>query len=615
MTSGAPARGELEVYAANGLEYSDQPHSVSIEVGAGGGVLRAAGTGRREEWIAFGCAKESEEWLCALQRAARLRAAAQASMQGFTRGDDEIFEPDDGLWAEAAEVGVGGRDETQQRIWSACVYDYSVSRVGWRAVVVYHVQATGYGRLEPWVVKKTHAEFRELVSAVATEDDIELELPTLDRKRSAANPQRLLSAALLGRRVELINAVLRRLVADPAVSASLELESFLAPPADAPPPPPPSSSLNKRAKPPTDAESKAPLLLVEPASLTERGLPQLVPIARVAAVFGALAFAAAHHAYQVPPLLLAVIFAAGAVVGSTFGHAQAAPQDEHTGREQQHKQVFDEDVVLVDSGMDDDVASGSQHADDDYSLPKWPSPLTAGGHCWSEPDASFFCVRGPTYLVDKVKLPSQASLFPLAAVDLFLTDVPQQHVACHPGAFVAKRRHRQPPHASLFAVNFCMPWGNLVAYWATDKLNSIVDHRAAESDDEEDAARTVFERFTHGDDTYRDARLKLIPRVVEGNWIVRRAVGAGNNAAKLSEAVKLSYFQGPDYFEVDLDIVGSPLARRILSVVRSATSTLVLDLALVIEGVSPEELPERILGAVRMHRVNPCHAPILKPLE
>lgn len=78
-----------------------------------------------------------------------------------------------------------------------------------------------------------------------------------------------------------------------------------------------------------------------------------------------------------------------------------------------------------------------------------------------------------------------------------------------------------------------------------------------------------------------------------------RQVGCGSNAAKLAEAVKLSYFRGPDYFEVDADIVGSAVARRILSVVRSATSTLVLDLALVIEGVDGDELPERILGAVR----------------
>ncbi|KAH8080998.1 DUF1336-containing protein [Aureococcus anophagefferens] len=123
------------------------------------------------------------------------------------------------------------------------------------------------------------------------------------------------------------------------------------------------------------------------------------------------------------------------------------------------------------------------------------------------------------------------------------------------------------------------------------------------------AAARVLDDFVRArDDGHRDARLKLIPRVVEGNWLVRRAVGGGHNAAKLAEALKLSYFSGPDYFEVDADIVGSGAARRILSVVKSATSELVLDLALVVEGATPEDLPEQVLGAVRLHRVDPALA-------
>mmetsp|Transcript_8354 Transcript_8354/g.10207 ORF Transcript_8354/g.10207 Transcript_8354/m.10207 type:complete len:165 (-) Transcript_8354:100-594(-) len=150
------------------------------------------------------------------------------------------------------------------------------------------------------------------------------------------------------------------------------------------------------------------------------------------------------------------------------------------------------------------------------------------------------------------------------------------------------------------------------------------DHQCVDNndtaDDKEDpenkAALDLFERFIDADDEYRDARLKLVPRVVDGgSWIVRRAVGAGVHAAKLSEAVKLAYYSDPDYFEIDVDIVGSPLARRILSVVKSATSTLVMDLALVIEATDHAQLPERILGAVRLHRVNPEQAPTLTPFH
>ncbi|KAJ8598974.1 hypothetical protein CTAYLR_009266 [Chrysophaeum taylorii] len=648
MASGAKARGELEVYGATAVEDCERPYCVAIHVsicGAVGGVLRVAGVPSREEWIALSSASERDAWLGALRRAALLRPRLRAASRGFVKKDDETFEPDDSLWAEV--------QEEESRLASACVYDYSASRVGWRVVVSYHVQATGYGRVEPWVVRKTHADFREFLALAG--DDLDAEL---DRKHGAMNPQRLLSATLLGRRVELINAALRRLVADAAISRSPELKSFLGPPPLARPrrvdPPATRTTDASSIEGMEDESSNAPPPPPRPRDDNKNLALVLaaLPTARLAAALGAVAVAAAHRVYSVPPTLLAAVFAAGAVFGARLvaSSTDGPPPD--------YKKRMDDDVVVVEPDEDKNEASPPENDEDevpavvdvedvDYSLARWPAPLTAGGHCWSEPDASFFRVRGETYLDDRVKVPSGASLFPLAGVDLFLTDVPQQHVARHPGAFVAKRRRRRAAHddahSTLFAVNFCMPWGNLVVYWATEKQprqrqrrrqrrrlkprrSSDTSDDTSSSDDDsddppdsrrahDDAARTVFERFAAGDDAYRDARLKLIPRVVEGNWIVRRAVGSGTNAAKLAEAVKLSYFSGPDYFEVDLDIVGSPLARRILSVVRSATSTLVLDLAFVIEGVKPEELPERILGAVRMHRVNPDDAPVLKPLE
>ena len=87
--------------------------------------------------------------------------------------------------------------------------------------------------------------------------------------------------------------------------------------------------------------------------------------------------------------------------------------------------------------------------------------------------------------------------------------------------------------------------------------------------------------------------------------MVRRAVGPGSKAAKLAETIELKYSKGNGYVEVSADLCGSATARRILSVVRSGTSGLVLDLALVVEGTTEAELPERVLGAARLHRVDP----------
>ena len=80
--------------------------------------------------------------------------------------------------------------------------------------------------------------------------------------------------------------------------------------------------------------------------------------------------------------------------------------------------------------------------------------------------------------------------------------------------------------------------------------------------------------------------------MVEGNWLVRRAVGPGSKAAKLAETIELKYSKGNGYVEVSADLCGSATARRILSVVRSGTSGLVLDLAAGRRGHDGMELPE-----------------------
>ena len=98
--------------------------------------------------------------------------------------------------------------------------------------------------------------------------------------------------------------------------------------------------------------------------------------------------------------------------------------------------------------------------------------------------------------------------------------------------------------------------------------------------------------------------------------MVKQAVGNGNRCAKLAEkklGIPVTFYRGAEYVEVDIDIMSSAIARGILSVVRSAAGHVTLDLAFILEGVEPGELPERILGAVRIHRCDPFRAPELPP--
>jgi hypothetical protein len=121
--------------------------------------------------------------------------------------------------------------------------------------------------------------------------------------------------------------------------------------------------------------------------------------------------------------------------------------------------------------------------------------------------------------------------------------------------------------------------------------------------------------FLMGDDDYKNERLKIVPNVIQGPWVVKSVVGG--KPAIIGKKMPVQYFYQPAdgnqaaYLECDFDIVASSAARGILSVVRSYTSILTLDLGFVIQSNKTDELPEQMLVAPRMHGIDPFSAPSL----
>ena len=56
--------------------------------------------------------------------------------------------------------------------------------------------------------------------------------------------------------------------------------------------------------------------------------------------------------------------------------------------------------------------------------------------------------------------------------------------------------------------------------------------------------------------------------------------------------------------EVDIDVGSSSVAATVVGLVQGATKSLVVDMGIVLEGHSAEELPESLLGTVG--RPSPC---------
>eukprot|EP00980_Cylindrotheca_fusiformis_P015583 scaffold4452_cov155-Cylindrotheca_fusiformis.AAC.6 len=233
-------------------------------------------------------------------------------------------------------------------------------------------------------------------------------------------------------------------------------------------------------------------------------------------------------------------------------------------------------------------------------LPQYPS--NGGESCWSvPPDNTIFRVRGSTYLDDKVKIPSGPSPFKCRGVDLWLTDNPQRHIARHPSVLGGKLGDED-----TFLVNFLLPFGNFVAYFSVPPLSAFPDTLAS-----------VWSKFIKGDQQYRDARLKLLPVVMDGPWIVKAAVGNGTAPALLGKVIPLQYyFQEPDddrkgIYEVDVIITASSIAKGILSVVKGHTKALSIAFAFIIEAAEQEELPETVLCSFQIHALHLEHCPQL----
>jgi hypothetical protein len=232
-----------------------------------------------------------------------------------------------------------------------------------------------------------------------------------------------------------------------------------------------------------------------------------------------------------------------------------------------------------------------------------PPPLRL--NAWAEPAAETFVVRGKHYTQDKKKYPSKKSAFTLLTVDMVHSDRPIcQGLCAHPNERFqqACKREREtgitelPPF--LFAVNLCIPGTknyHQVSYFGIPNMDEI------------ERGTTPFgrlmQKFIFGDSNqFRNDTFKLIPRIVEGNYVVRTAVGT--KPTIIGKKIQQYYIRGDRYFEIVVDISSEPMAQRIVKLALGFAKTLVVDIMYVLEGNDEDTLPERIFGGVRLRGID-----------
>lgn len=165
-------------------------------------------------------------------------------------------------------------------------------------------------------------------------------------------------------------------------------------------------------------------------------------------------------------------------------------------------------------------------------------------------------------------------------------------------------------------VNFRFPWGNMILYYEIPANLRPYLHPNTKLDPSLSVSERVLAKWLMGDDNYKNDRLKLIPYVAEGPWVVRNMV-TGRPAIigrKLKVLYETTYGTDglADMLEVTLDIgSSSSTAKRIVSVCRRYMSALTVDIGFVVQGEEADELPEQMMGATRIHGPDPLKAPKL----
>jgi Protein ENHANCED DISEASE RESISTANCE 2, C-terminal len=257
-------------------------------------------------------------------------------------------------------------------------------------------------------------------------------------------------------------------------------------------------------------------------------------------------------------------------------------------------------------------------------LDMFPPGAKLGSHfnCWSMPTHTSFHVRGSNYFVDRKKVESGQFLFPTRGVDLFLTDTCPENIGTNSGVMGGALRDKP-----TLIVNFRLPWGVFISYseiperfipFVRKRYEFDYDGPIPDVKKMSPSERCVC-RFLEADQETKNKTLKIVPVVVEGPWIVKSVVGGKPAIIGNKLPVNWCYEKATNnkalYLEADLDIVSSSAARGILSVARSHTNVLTLDLGFVVQANEVDELPEQMTFGVRLHGIDPCTASPLPPMK
>ncbi|CAF2015164.1 protein ENHANCED DISEASE RESISTANCE 2-like [Brassica napus] len=250
------------------------------------------------------------------------------------------------------------------------------------------------------------------------------------------------------------------------------------------------------------------------------------------------------------------------------------------------------------------------------AIPEWITETTNGGTArqvdlytgingWASPPGDGFSVRSADYFTNKQKCPGGDYLLSLAGVDWLKSSTKLGNILARPDNRVAHALRKaqslgRSQNGFIFAVNFHIPvkeHHHSVHYFVTE---------------EPIPSDSLLKRFIDGDDSFRNERFKIVSQVVKGPWIVKAAAGQFG-AFLVARTVKCTYHKGPNYFEVDVDTGSWPILAALVRLLFEYSRYLTVDIGYVVEAQEEDELPERLIGGIRLCHMEVSSAFVVEP--
>ena len=297
----------------------------------------------------------------------------------------------------------------------------------------------------------------------------------------------------------------------------------------------------------------------------------------------------------------------------------------------------DDDAWIRAGGSDrlEEVPSTSRRASFDASLPRasafvaQEAPDASAAH-WSGDVQimDWLKVRGPAYLRHRRKQTSAVPVMECVKVDLFaFDDAPCDDVAdARPESWLNGQRrvwsgrsfdtnvrdglplvppHRRPWTFAFQFQNPGPPFHSIAAYFQPTGSRAGMCLDALLARERDTPFGRTLTRFLAADDATRDSKFKMVCALLDAPWALRTAVPRRPIilGKKLGRGGGLKYHGGDDYFEVDFELAQSPFMERVYRSLKWASACSEEEIVFMLEAQEEDELPECVLGAVRLKRV------------